>query len=106
MSEIEEKKVSDQKSARHAADMTLKAQQALALKALTGLLVVGSDLAKAYSNNYAFGEKDHIRAQACALISEAARMEGTPEALKAAAERLLQVSDGLKVFNVGAKAAA
>jgi len=92
MSEIEEKKVSDQKSARHAADMTLKAQQALALKALTGLLVVGSDLAKAYSNNYAFGSPEAIRSQACAMIAEAARKGGTADDLKAGAEKLLQVA--------------
>jgi hypothetical protein len=67
-------------------------QGMMLMAALLPLLEELKSFGKAARAHYEFENPTCIKASACCLISEAAQKVGTPEALAAAAERLLEIA--------------
>ena len=70
---------------------TMEAAQMALLGSAAKLLETSTKVGDAWLVKYSFSNKDAIRAQACNLVRNAAELENTPEALKAAAETLMEM---------------
>ena len=67
------------------------------LAGLSPILAELSALAKVVRVQMELGDSNKVRAAACGLLVEAAKQTGTPEALTAVAERLLELAARVQV---------